>query len=140
MAVAQAYRRVLGRGMARTTTEVIHDHLSRRLGGDVEGDIESNFSPDIIILSGFATYRGHQGIRESAKALAEATSGGTFSYNRTVIEGPYGFLEWTASAEDTKISDGADSFVVHDGLIVFQSIHYTAWPVGHDADASASSR
>jgi len=112
----------------RTTTQVIHDHLARRLAGDLEGDLERNFSTSVVLLSGFGTYRGHDGIRQSAALLTEAVHGGSFAYNRTVIEGSYGFLEWTADDGEHSISDGADSFHVVDGLIVFQTVHYTAWP------------
>lgn len=35
--------------MARTTTEVIQSHLMKRLEGDLEGDIQENFSPDVLI-------------------------------------------------------------------------------------------
>lgn len=112
--------------MTRTTTEVVHDHLMLRLAGDVKRDIRQNFAEDVLILSGFATFRGHDGVQQSADQLAEAISGGAFTYARTVIEGEYGFLEWTAQDGDMVIGDGADSFHVVDGRIVFQSIHYTA--------------
>ncbi|SEB47096.1 hypothetical protein SAMN04489806_0756 [Paramicrobacterium humi] len=114
--------------MTRTPTDVIHDHLMKRLEGDLEGDIEQNFSKDIVILSGFGTFRGHDGIRQSSALLAEAVSSGIFNYNRTVIERDYGFLEWTAKGDDDIIRDGADSYFVVDGLIVAQTIHYTTWP------------
>lgn len=114
--------------MARTPTDVIHDHLMKRLDGDLEGDITENFSTDILILSGFGTFRGHDGIRQSSALLTEATAGGTFAYNRTVIESNYGFLEWTATGKDEIVCNGADSFHVIDGLIVAQTIHYTALP------------
>ncbi|GAB2527446.1 nuclear transport factor 2 family protein [Paramicrobacterium agarici] len=114
--------------MSRTPTDVIHDHLIKRLEGDLEGDIAHNFSEDILILSGFGTYRGHDGIRQSSAELTEAVASGEFNYNRTVIEREYGFLEWTAKGNDNIIRDGADSYHVVDGLIVLQTIHYTTWP------------
>jgi hypothetical protein len=97
-----------------------------RLKGDLERDIAENYAPDVVILSGFSTYRGHGGVRQSAAALAEAISGGKFTYARTVIEDDYAFLEWTAVDGDSSIGDGADSFHIRDGRIVFQSVHYTA--------------
>ena len=114
--------------MPRTTTEVIHDHLARRLDNDLEGDISANFHTGIVILSGFGTYRGHDGIRQSADLLNQAVEGGSFTYARTVIDGEYAFLEWTAKAASNVIRDGADSYHVVDGKIVLQTIHYTAWP------------
>lgn len=113
----------------RTTTEVLHDHLARRLDGDLEGDLAENFSEDVLLLTGFATYRGHDGVRASAAQLREAVGDrGSFVYSRTVIEDDYAFLEWQGRDEKTVVSDGADSFHIVDGKIVMQTIHYTAWP------------
>lgn len=40
-----------------------------------------------------------------------------------------GFLEWTARAADgSRVEDGADSFVIRDGRIRAQTIHYTVPP------------
>lgn len=128
MAATSSYHRRMGRstGTARTTTEVLHHHLQLRLDGDLERDLRENYAEDVLVLSGFATYRGHEGVRQSAAQLAEAIEGGSFTYARTVIEDEYAFLEWTARDGDMAIADGADSFRIVDGRIVFQSIHYTA--------------
>jgi hypothetical protein len=42
-----------------------------------------------------------------------------------LVVGNYAFLEWRGDAERVTVEDGADSFVIHDGRIVMQSIHYT---------------
>lgn len=113
--------------MLRSTTEVVHDHLMKRMGGDLEGDIRDNFHQDVLVLSGFGTYRGHDGIRQSARQLEQAVgAGGSFTFSRTVIEGEYAFLEWTARDGATRVHDGADSFHVVDGRIRMQTCHYTA--------------
>lgn len=114
--------------MERSTTEVLHDHLARRLDGNVDADIRVNYADDVLILSGFGTFRGKDGVRQSAQELAEAVTGSRFAYNRTAVEGEYAFLEWTASDADTKVCDGADAFHIRDGRIVFQSVHFTTWP------------
>ena len=116
--------------MSRTTTEVIHDHLMKRMEDDLEGDIRDNMHPDVLLLTGYGTYRGHDGVRESAKLLGEVLAADSkFTYSRTVIEGEYAFLEWTASDANTCIHDGADSFHVIDGRIAMQTCHYTVRPV-----------
>lgn len=117
----------------RSVTEVIYDHLSKRLTGDLEGDIETNFAEDVLLLSGFGTFRGHGGIVQSSALLEEAMAGGAFTYSRAVIEGEYGFLEWTGDNSSTVVTNGADSFHVVDGKIVFQSVHYTVLG-GRNAD------
>lgn len=112
--------------MGRTTTEVIQSHLMKRLEGDLEGDIQENFSPDVIILSSYGTFKGHDGIRESAARLAEDIGEAQFAYNHTQIEGDYALLEWSARHGKRPVKDGADSFVVRSGKIVLQTIHYSA--------------
>lgn len=49
-------------------------------------------------------------------------------YKNLQIEGEIGFLEWTSSAKGSVITDGADSHLVHNGLIVTQTIHYVVKP------------
>ena len=105
----------------RTTTEVFEDHLQRRLRGDVEGDVRTNYVEGVVLITGTGTFKGCDGVRESASQL-EKYSGknATFEYKHTVVEGSYAFLEWTSVADDTVVGDGADSFVIQDGKIIFQ--------------------
>jgi hypothetical protein len=46
-----------------------------------------------------------------------------------LVHGPVGFLKWTAESPTARITDGADSYVVRDGLIVAHTIHYTVEPL-----------
>jgi hypothetical protein len=111
---------------ARSTTEVIQDHLSNRLRRDAKTDLR-NYSDDVILLTGSGRYDGHDGLSAAAAELKRLVGDGAqFTYNETLIAGPYAFLQWSAYDEGEKrVTDGADSFVVHDGLIVLQTIHYT---------------
>lgn len=110
----------------RTTTEVFQDHLKRRLEGDVEGDIQANFAPNVVLLTGTGEYRGHEGVRNSASELAGYLGkDATFRYDHTLVVDGFAFLEWSANTEQGMVCDGADSFVIEDGKILFQSIHYT---------------
>jgi hypothetical protein len=111
--------------MSRNTTEVIQDHLQKRLVGEVEADIAENFSTDIIILSSFGTFRGHEGVKQCSKKLERDIGNVSFNYNHTQIEEEYAFLEWTASKGKELVCDGADSFVVENGKIVMQTVHYS---------------
>ena len=42
-----------------------------------------------------------------------------------LVDGDHAFLEWEAQADEVTIDDGADSFVIQDGLIRAQTIHHT---------------
>lgn len=111
--------------MAKTTTATIHSHLMKRLEGDLEGDIKANFSPDVIILSCYGVFKGHNGVRRSAAKLAKDIGEAEFAYNHTQIEGKFALLEWSTRNGKRPVKDGADSFVVEDGKIVLQTIHYS---------------
>jgi hypothetical protein len=112
---------------ARSTTEVFQDHLAKRLDGDLDGDLEANYSKGVVFLTGTGTFHGWQGVRESAAELEQYVgSNAIFDYHHTLVEDEYAFLEWTSSSSENKVCDGADSFVVRDGKIIFQSIHYNA--------------
>jgi len=109
----------------RTTTEVFEDHLARRLAGDLEGDIKENYSENVIFLTGTGAFEGHDGVRKSASELAEYVGDMPYEYNHTLVKGDYAFLEWTAKDKGRVVRDGADGFVIKDGKIVLQTIHYT---------------
>lgn len=109
----------------RTTTQVLHDHLMRRLSGDVAGDIEANYDPGVVMLTGSGIYHGHEGVADCADELARLVGKGTFRYDETLVCEQFGYLEWSAEGDAAHVVDGADSFVVRDGRIIMQTVHYT---------------
>jgi len=109
----------------RTTTEVFEDHLAKRLSGDVESDIKENYSRDVVLLTGTGAFEGHDGVRKSATELAHYVGDIPFEYKHTLVKGDYAFLEWTAKGEGKVVYDGADGFVIEDGKIILQTIHYS---------------
>jgi hypothetical protein len=110
---------------ARSAREVFEDHL--RLAGEhrFDEDLERNIAPDCVILERRGVFRGRDGARELARLLAEELRGAPYTYTNRLIDGRMAFLEWTAEAEDVRVRDGADSFLIEDGWIVAQTIHYT---------------
>ena len=60
-------------------------------------------------------------LRSSAMKLPEAT----FEYRTRLVEGEMGFLEWSGRSASTLVDGGADSYLIRDGRIVAQTIHYT---------------
>jgi hypothetical protein len=110
---------------SRPTTEVFDDHLERARRGDVEGDLERNYAPDVVVLSVYGVHRGHVGTRELADLLERQLPSAQFDYTLRLVEGDVALLEWTATADGARVEDGVDTFVVRDGRIVAQTIHYT---------------
>ncbi|HEU5121682.1 MAG TPA: nuclear transport factor 2 family protein [Candidatus Saccharimonadales bacterium] len=109
----------------RTTTEVFEDHLAKRLDNDIEGDIKTNYSPKVIFLTGTGAFHGHEGVRKSAGELAEYLGDAKFEYRHTLVDDDYAFLEWTATSSNKDVLDGADGFVIKNGKIIMQTIHYS---------------
>jgi hypothetical protein len=104
---------------------VFEDHLAKRLAGDTESDIEENYAENVVLLTGTGAFEGHDGVRKSAKELERYVGNIPYTYNHTLVKGDYAFLEWTAAGENKAVTDGADGFVIKDGKIVLQTIHYS---------------
>jgi hypothetical protein len=118
----------------RTAQEVLDDHLNltERFGVEetwqriVEEDIRRNVSEDIVILINWGTFRGHEGVRELARMLGEELpEHRAFEYTYRAVEGRVAFLEWAYEDANVRVRDGADSYLIEDGKIVAQTIHYT---------------
>ena len=118
----------------RTSQEVLDDHLNLAENWGAEGDIERiieedirrNVSEDIVILINRGTFRGHEGVRELARMLGEELpEHRAFEYTYRAVEGRMAFLEWAYEDDNVRVRDGADSYLIEDGKIVAQTIHYT---------------
>jgi hypothetical protein len=109
----------------RSAAVVFEDHLRLASEHQFEEDIERNVSPDIVILERRGIFRGREGARQLARFLEQELPKAPYLYTNRLLEGRVAFLEWTSEAEHTRVRDGADSFVIENGWIVAQTIHYT---------------
>jgi hypothetical protein len=112
----------------RTTKEVLDDHLNLSKNGTIEEDLERNYAQDVILLTSYGTFHGHEGLKNLMDILNKELPDGSFEYKNVLVEGEVGFLEWSGSSKETKVEDGADSYVIRDGRIIAQTIHYTVTP------------
>lgn len=110
---------------SRSATEVLDDHLALAAAGDWRTDLERNVAPDIVVLTGFGVFEGVDQVRVLAELLDAQLPDATFEYTTVVVRGEMGFLEWHADADGARVRDGADSFLIQNGQIVAQTIHYT---------------
>jgi hypothetical protein len=78
-----------------------------------------------VVLERRGVFRGHDGVRELARLLVAELPDGPYTYTNRLVEGRIAFLEWTAESEHARVRDGADSFLIEDGWIIAQTIHYT---------------
>jgi hypothetical protein len=114
--------------MARSTLEVMQDHLARADRGDVDGDLATNFAEDCVLLTTYGRFEGHDGVRAAAGLLMEQVRDGKWRYLRLDVEGEIAFLEWTGDGSNATVSDGADSFLIRDGKVRYMTAHYTVVP------------
>lgn len=56
---------------ARSTADVFDDHLRPRIARRLEDDLRRNYAPDVVLLTCNSIFRGHDGLRESARRLGE---------------------------------------------------------------------
>ena len=111
-------------GAERSSEEVLNDHLSCRMANDIQADIDRNYAPDVVIFTSRGRYGGYEGVRELHEKLREHVPD-DYEIVLKLVHGPYAFIEWRAREPGRSVEDGADSFVIKDGRITFQSIHYT---------------
>lgn len=71
----------------------------------------------------------HDGVRESAAELYRYFPKGSFTYHIRLVDGEVALLVWTGRSPAGDIHDGVDSFVIRNGRIAAQTIHYN---VDHD--------
>lgn len=87
-----------------------------------------NYAEDVVVLTARGVYRGHDGVRQLAQRLREELRNCMYEYHTRLVEGDVAFLDWSARADNAVVEDGADTFVIRDGLMVAQRIHYTLTP------------
>lgn len=113
----------------RSAREVLDDHLALALAGDLETDLERNFSDDVVLLTGYGIFRGIEGVREKARLLSQQLPNGKWDYRTVMADGELGFLEWSATSDSgATVEDGADSYLIQNGRIRAMTIHYTVQP------------
>ena len=111
--------------MGRSAKQVFEGHLRRRRQGKVDEDIARNNADGVVLLTARGVFRGKAGLRRSARLLCQELPCARYQYRTRLVDGDMAFLEWTARCDGTCVEDGADSFLIRDGRIVVQTIHYT---------------
>jgi hypothetical protein len=112
----------------RSTQEVFEDHLNKRDEDNFEADLKLNYAAELVMLTCSGIFRGHEGLRQSHQVLLRSLPDAKIECFNKLIDGEFAFLEWCAKTDSVEVTEGADSFVIRDGKICFQSIHYKVHP------------
>ncbi len=99
-------------------------HLEDFRKGDVEA-LAAGYAPDAVMLTQHGPVIGREKIAGSFKMFFEtvmppATT--DVSMHQQLIEGPYAFIQWSATTPTHQVPFGTDSFVFEDGMIVAHTV------------------
>lgn len=108
----------------RSTREVVEDHLRKRVDNRLEDDLAENYAEDVVLLTCTGIFHGHAGVRESNRVLEDSLPNARVECFNLLFEGEFAFVEWRGFSNSVEVNEGADSFVVRNGKIAKQSIHY----------------
>ncbi len=109
----------------RSTEEVFEDHLRCAKELNYKDDMKKNYSENCIILTTKGKFSGYDGITYLAELLNEELPNAKFEYTNKLVEGKIAFLEWKGEGGNHYVNDGTDSFVIENGRVIAQTIHYT---------------
>jgi hypothetical protein len=105
---------------ARSTAEVLGEHLRRR----EQGDLEHNYAQEVVLLCEHGALEGRDGIHSFAKALMDQLPAARFEYPVKAIASEHALLHWHAISANARVDLGVDTFLIHNGRIVLQTVSY----------------
>jgi ketosteroid isomerase-like protein len=108
----------------RTAQEVFRHHSQAMIAGDLDA-IVSDYADDARFITPAGVLHGRTGVREGFLRIFADLPDPRFEVTTRILEGDVMFLEWKAAANGSRADDGVETFVVHDGEIVLQTVHYT---------------
>jgi ketosteroid isomerase-like protein len=118
---------------SRTAQEVFQDHARAIAAGDLDG-IVGDYSEDAMFITHAGVLHGKDGVREGFTRLFGDLPDPKFDVHTRILEGDVLFLEWTAEARGARGEQGVETFLVRQGEIVLQTVHYVVAPESRAQD------
>ena len=109
----------------RSPKEVFENHLKLAQEGKLTEDLKNNYAEDIVLLTNYGTFHGHEGTLEAAELLNKQLPKGVYDYKLKLCNKNICFLHWAGDSEESYVEDGADSYLIEKGKIKIQTIFYT---------------
>lgn len=86
------------------------------------------YREDSFLIMPSGVHHGLESIRACYHQLNQELPNAHYTYKVAIIEEDVGFLEWSADSDTHTVADGVDSYVIENGYIRAQTIHYTLVP------------
>jgi ketosteroid isomerase-like protein len=115
--------------MARTPQQIFEHHATALTAGDMD-ELLSDYADDAVLITPRGVLRGKDGVRQAFTALFGELPNPRLDVPTQIFEGDVLFLEWTATSDKGRVSDGIDTFVFGDDGIRVQTVRYTVEPTG----------
>ena len=109
---------------SRTAQDVFKHHAQAMVAGDLN-DIVSDYADDALFITNAGVLHGRSGVREGFTKIFADLPNARFDVRPRILEGDVMFLEWAATGTASRADDGVETFLVRDGEIVLQTVHYT---------------
>lgn len=110
--------------MARTPQEIFAHHAEVLIAGDLDG-IVSDYADDAVFITPAGVQRGKDGVRAAFAKLLGDLPNADWEVPTQIFEGDVLFIEWKATAANSRSEDGIDTFIFRNGEIALQTVRYT---------------
>lgn len=110
--------------MPRTPQQIFAHHAEALMAGDVES-IVSDYADDAVLISAKGALRGKDGARKAFTDLLADLPDAAWEVPVQIFEGDVLYIEWSAVAASTQVTDGVDTFVFDGDAIRVQTVRYT---------------
>ena len=110
--------------MSRSPQEIFAHHATALIAGDLE-EIVADYTDDAVFITPNGVLHGKAGVREGFTALLKDLPDANWDVPTQIFEGDVLFIEWSAVAASTRVTDGIDTFVFTDDGIRVQTVRYT---------------
>lgn len=111
----------------RTAQDVFKHHAQAMVAGDMD-DIVSDYADDALFITNAGVLHGRGGVRQGFTKIFAELPQARFDVRTRILEGDVLSLEWAATGTGSRADDGVETFLVRDGQIVLQTVHYTPGP------------
>ena len=115
--------------MTRTPQEIFAHHASALMAGDVD-ELVADYVEVAVLISAAEVFRGRDGVRKAFEGILADLPEAAWDVPTQVFEDDVLFIEWSAVAKDSRVTDGVDTFVFAGDSIRVQTVRCTLEKTG----------